>query len=95
MANPLKKLAGWLFGDKFLQLNWQDLVRGIVVAIITAFLTALLPVLQSGSFPTKAQLMVAVSCGVTAAIAYIIKNLLTNSKDQLFVPEPKPTDDTK
>jgi len=78
-----------IFGSKFLQVNWQDLVRGLVVAVITSFLTALLPIVQSGKLPTMAQLGVCGIAGATAAIAYVIKNLLTNSKDQMFVAEPK------
>lgn len=84
-----------MWGIKFLQINWQDLVRGLVVAVIAAILTALLPIVQSGHLPTHAQLIGIGTVALTAAIAYVVKNLLTNSRDQLFVPEPKPADEVK
>jgi len=78
-----------MFGTKFLQINWQDLLRGLVVAVIGAVLTALLPVIQAGALPTKAQVVAALTVGLTAGLSYVIKNFLTNSKDQMFVVEPK------
>jgi hypothetical protein len=74
---------------KFGTLIFTDFVKAVVMAILTAVLTALVPILQSGSFPTGAQLKTIVLAGLAAGVAYIVKNLLTNSKDELFKAEPK------
>ena len=71
----------------FLQINLDDLLRGLVVAVVSAILTAILPVIQNG-IPTVAQLQSIGIVGLTAGVAYLSKNLLTNSKDQMFKPEP-------
>jgi hypothetical protein len=74
---------------KFLALKGIDYVKGFVVAVLTAVLTAVIPVIQTGTFPTGAQLKTMLISGLAAGIAYLIKNMLTNSKDELFKPEPK------
>jgi hypothetical protein len=74
---------------KFGTLNLTDIIKGFVVAVITAVLTAVIPLLQSGTFPTLAQLKTMGLAGLAAGIAYLIKNMLTNSNDELFKTEPK------
>ncbi len=63
-------------------LNWRDAGKAIVLAFLTAFVTALAAALgiEGGSlhFPTGAELWVCVKIGLTAAVAYIIKNYFTN-----------------
>ena len=43
--------------------------------------------IESGAFITDEQLVIAVKTGVLAAISYIIKNVFTNSKDEMFKSE--------
>ena len=83
------------------KLNMHDLAKGGIVALLTALLTSLLQVLQSGHLPDKGQLIAALIAGVTAALAYVVKNLATNNQDELLkknvvhadaaVTEPAPT----
>lgn len=75
--------------SKFLGLNWQDAAKGLLVAVLTAFLTALIPMLEAGTWPSKSQLLQAAIAGVTAAAAYLLKNVLTNSQGQIGKQEPK------
>lgn len=75
--------------SKFLGLNWQDALKGLIVAVFTAFLTALIPMLEAGTWPSKPQLLQAAIAGVTAAAAYLLKNVLTNSQGQIAKSEPK------
>lgn len=75
--------------SKFLGLNWQDAVKGLIVAVLTAFLSALIPMLEAGTWPSKSQILQAVIAGVTAAAAYLLKNVLTNSQGQIGKSEPK------
>lgn len=73
--------------SSFLNLNIQDLLKGFVVAGLTAIGTVLLPSLESGLFPDLALLKTAGITGLTAGIAYLLKNLFTNSNDKLLKTE--------
>ena len=70
-------------------LNKSDLLKGLFVAFITALLTSLLQVMQSGKMPTMADLKVMGVTSLTAALAYFVKNFLTNSEGDVAVKEPK------
>ena len=73
----------------FLRLNGKDLLRGLVVVVITALISPLTIILQSGKLPTGANLQVAGLMSLTAGIGYLVKNMLTNSQDQMFKTEKK------
>lgn len=73
------------FGDGFFQLNEKDVLKGAILAAITVIVTSLYTSLDSGVFPVdwvfwKAQLIL----GAKVGVAYLIKNLITNSKDQFL-----------
>lgn len=70
--------------SEFLKLNLKDLGRGAIVAILTAVLIALEPIIQSGDIPDIEQLKAIGIIGISAGVAYLIKNLLTSSKDKLL-----------
>jgi hypothetical protein len=74
---------------KFGTLIWTDIVKAVFTAVLTAVLSAIVPILQSGNFPTGAQLKTIALAGLAAGVAYLIKNMLTNSKDELLKTEPK------
>lgn len=67
-------------------LNKADFVKGLVIAVLTAVITAVYSTVQLGtlSFDWKAISIAALS----AALAYITKNLLTNSNDQFLTKDP-------
>lgn len=67
--------------------NAKDIVKGFITAFITAFLTAAMQLLQDGKIPTTKELSTAGIVGLTAGIAYILKNYLTNSKDEFLKKE--------
>jgi 4-amino-4-deoxy-L-arabinose transferase-like glycosyltransferase len=67
----------------FGKLNLRDLINGLVVAFITASLTGLVQVLDSGVLPTLAELKSAGLAGVVASLAYLLKNLVTNSQGEM------------
>jgi uncharacterized membrane protein len=73
----------------FLNLNWKDLGKAVLMAFLTTFITSVAAAFQAGAFPTLAQLGSYALLGLSAAGAYLVKNLFTNSKNQLATPESK------
>jgi len=71
----------------FLKINFHDIAKGVIVAVLTVILGGLLPIIESGALPTVAQLKIIGLSGATAGIAYILKNWLTNSDDQFLRKE--------
>lgn len=63
--------------SNFLSLNWKDLLKGFIVAAITAAVTGISQSLEAGSFPTVAQLKTSALVGLAAGISYLIKNFFT------------------
>lgn len=69
--------------SKFLGLNVSDAVKGIIMAFLAAVLTAVYAAISDGDWPSKAELLDSLRVGLTASLAYILKNLFTNSEGQL------------
>ena len=65
----------------FLKLNLRDLVNGLVVAFLTAGLTNLIQTLDSGKLPTLEEVKAGALAGLVASLAYLLKNLVTNSQE--------------
>ena len=74
--------------SKFGKLNLKDLGKGFLIAFLASFLTAVVTVLQTGAFPDLVALGTMASVGLAAGVAYLAKNLLTNSNNQLLAKEP-------
>jgi hypothetical protein len=82
--------------SKLFSVNWKDGVRGLFLSVMTSAGIALQQVLNSGLIPDKASLRGAGIAGIAAGLAYIIKNFLTNSNDEMLKVEPtKPADEVK
>jgi hypothetical protein len=73
--------------SSFLRLNTSDLVKGFVVAFLSASLTGIINTLDSGALPLLSELKQAGIVGLTAGLSYLLKNLLTNSEDELMKKE--------
>lgn len=70
----------------FLKLNLNDLLRGILVAVITALIAYLYGSFEAGTLEQlnwKEMLL----AGAGAGIAYLAKNLLTNSDGEIMKSE--------
>jgi hypothetical protein len=67
----------------FGKLNLRDLINGLVVAFLTASLTGLVQILDSGVLPSLVELKSAGLAGVVASLAYLLKNLVTNSQGEV------------
>lgn len=75
--------------SEFGKLNWVDIGKGVLIAFLTVFLGGLYTALDSGTFPTVEQLTGWALSGLAAAIAYVLKNFLTNSENKLLKKENK------
>ncbi len=72
----------------FLNLNWGDLAKGLLVAVIGAILTAVYQAIEAGTLAwTWAFWQPIVLTGLGAGIAYLIKNFFTNSQDEVLKKE--------
>jgi hypothetical protein len=71
----------------FLNLNSSDFIKGLIMAVLTTVITVIYQTVEAGSlvFDWKAIGTMA----LTSALAYIMKNLFTNSTGKLFAKEQK------
>ena len=72
-----------MLSDLF-KLNLSDLWKSVILFFITGFLGSLLAILQSGAWPTLAELGVIASAAGTATLAYLLKNLLTGTTGKIL-----------
>jgi len=75
--------------SKFLTLDWKDFSRGLLIAFLTAVLTGVINILDTGAVFTWITIKPVLIAGVSAALSYLLKCLATNSQDQMFKREPK------
>ena len=71
----------------FLSLNSSDFLKGLLMAVLSSVITVVYQTVEIGSltFDWKAIGTMA----LTTALAYIMKNLFTNSTGKLFAKEQK------
>jgi hypothetical protein len=71
----------------FLNLNSSDFIKGLLMAVLSSVITIVYQTVEAGSlvFDWKAIGTMA----LTSALAYIMKNLFTNSTGKLFATESK------
>lgn len=69
----------------FLTVDKKDAIKALILAIVVPVLNIVIETLNSGvlSFDWKKIAIV----GISAGLAYILKNWLTNSDDKLLVSE--------
>lgn len=74
--------------SKFLNINWKDIGRGLLVAFLTALLGGILTSLQNGEIPiTWAAFQPILELSLMAGVSYLLKNLFTNSEGKLMRSE--------
>jgi hypothetical protein len=71
--------------SSFLSLGTKDFIKGLVVAVLTSVITIVYTSLQVGSLEFDWKLIA--STGLSSALAYILKNLVTNSEDEIMKKE--------
>lgn len=75
--------------SKLFTLDWKDLSRGLLIAFLTAVLTGIINILDTGAVFTWMTLKPVLIAGISAALSYLLKCLATNSQDQMFKREPR------
>jgi hypothetical protein len=65
--------------SNFLNINWRDLGKAVIMLFLTTFITGITTAIQAGHFPDGPQLLFSLKAGGLAALAYLLKNLFTNS----------------
>ena len=76
--------------SSFLKLNVKDLLKGFIVAVFAALLTGVYNAIQTGISFTWAFWQPIVLTAVGAGLAYLIKNLFSNSDGMPLSKEIKP-----
>jgi hypothetical protein len=71
--------------SKFLKLNIFDFIKGLMVTIVIAILTALLQMLTNN--PPLIDYSQICIVAISAGISYLLKKLSTNSNGELFKSE--------
>ena len=66
----------------FLNINLNDLGKGLILAVLTSVLTVIYTTVQAGSLTFNWSLIA--TTALTSALSYLLKNLLTNSEGQTF-----------
>lgn len=74
---------------KLFRINLGDLGRGCFLAVLTALIGGIYEILSTGALPDIAALKAIGLTALAAGLAYLGKNLLTNSKGDILKPESK------
>ena len=82
-------LKHYAMKSKFLTLDLKDFLRGLLVAFLTAVISGVIEMLDTGAVFTWLTLKPVLIAGVSGALAYLLKCLMTNSQDQMFKREPR------
>ena len=77
--------------SKFFTLDWKDLSRGLLIAFLAAVISGIIELLDTGAIFTWMTMKPVLIAGVSAALSYLLKCLMTNSQDQMFKREPRLT----
>jgi len=74
--------------SKLFTLDRRDIINGVFIAFLAALLDGLIKILESGAVFDWPSLKIVLIAGISAALAYLLKSLSTNSHNQLFRKEP-------
>ena len=71
----------------FLNLNSSDFIKGLLMAVLSSVITVVYQTVEAGSLVLDWKAIGTMA--LTSALAYIMKNLFTNSTGKLFAKESK------
>jgi len=73
--------------SEFLKLNLKDITKGFILVFLTSLISLLMTYLDASNLPTWAEFLISLKVSSIAGLAYILKNLLTNSQDAFLKKE--------
>jgi hypothetical protein len=73
--------------SKFLRLNSQDFIKGLIVVVFCTFLTGFYQLIANGGVINWITIKPVVIAAIGSGVSYLTKNLLTNSKGQFMKSE--------
>jgi hypothetical protein len=73
--------------SSFLNLNWLDILKGFIIAVLTVVIAGVYTSLQAGKLPTLPELGALAIAGLSAGAGYLLKNFFTNSTGVLASKE--------
>lgn len=75
--------------SKLFTLDYRDMLNGLLIAFLAALIDGIIRILESGAVFDWIHIKTVLIAGISAALAYLLKNLATNSRNQLFTKEPE------
>ena len=69
-------------------LDYRDILNGLLIAFLAAMIDGIIKILNSGAVFDWLHLKPVVIAGISAALSYLLKSLMTNSRNQLLRKEP-------
>ncbi len=73
--------------SKFLNLNLRDLLKSLILAVITAVITFIYGALQAGTLFEPGTFKKVGLVALAALLAYLVKNVFTNTQGEILKPE--------
>ncbi len=74
--------------SKLFTLDTRDVLHGLVMAFLTALLTGIIEMLQKEAVFDWVTIKPVLIAGICAALSYLLKCMVSNSRNQLFTREP-------
>jgi len=74
--------------SKLFTLDYRDLLNGLLIAFLAVMIDGIIKILGSGVSFDWPHIQPVLIAGISAALAYLLKSLSTNSRNQLFTKEP-------
>lgn len=73
--------------SKFLTITMKDVLRGILIAFMTTVLAGIIQMLDHSVVFEWNSIKTLLIAGLSAALSYLLKCMLSNSRDELFTRE--------
>jgi len=73
--------------SSFLTLNWRDLLKGLLLAVVTAVITFFYNMIQTGVPLDVEILKKAGMVAIATVLAYLLKNLFENNEGTLVTSD--------
>jgi hypothetical protein len=75
--------------SKFLTIETRDLLHGLIMAFLTSLLAGIIEMRNKGAAFDWLTLKPGLIAGISAALSYLLKCLLSNSRNQFLTRELK------